>query len=347
MRKILSIGLSILSAFTMIISTSSCAVKDWTNQLFCEHEFGQEVITRESTCSKEGEVTKTCKLCGYKDKQAIDKTPHIELYVESKEATCIEKGHTDFVKCKVCGEVIVAAVDIPMTGHKIVTDKGVKATCLTSGITDGEHCETCGKVFKKQTKIVATGHSLVVVEGRASTCTTTGLSAGVKCEYCNEFFTEQVELPKLEHVDSNSDLLCDHCDLYINLDREKVLATAGNNFTGTWFRLSLGESSGFTRFKSLPTNIEVECDLNFFEVNIGHSRNEFYISFLDEHCSPKLKNLNYYLGDGFIDFYIESKTYDLESNGEVVGTITFNEDTLIPSDFVQSADYAYTIYKLI
>ena len=253
MRKILSIGLSILSAFTMIISTSSCAVKDWTNQLFCEHEFGQEVITRESTCSKEGEVTKTCKLCGYKDKQAIDKTPHIELYVESKEATCIEKGHTDYVKCKVCDEVIVAAVDIPMTGHKIVTDKGVKATCLTSGITDGEHCETCGKVFTKQTNIVATGHSLVVVEGRASTCTTAGLTAGVKCEYCNEIFTEQEELPLLEHnyVDGE----CSVCGLveYVGDDSSlyslEQLNVGDSVESGVWYRIDISNvSSSFGNF---------------------------------------------------------------------------------------------------
>ena len=347
MKKILSLGLSLISVLTMAISTTGCAVKDWSKQLFCEHVYDEGEIIKESTCTEVGILAKTCTLCGKVEEEEIEKLPHVELYVERKDATCKESGLTDYVKCKVCDTVLVEPSVIPVLGHRVVEDKEVKATCLANGLTKGEHCEVCGEIFVKQETVLASGHSLVVLEGKPATCKESGLTNGVKCENCNVVFTEQEEIPKKEHVDSNLDLLCDNCDGYLNLGKEAVLATSGDAFTDVWLRLSYDSTGGFTRFKSLPTNIQVEGDFDFFEVNIGFFAGEFYIQLISMNGSPYLKNVLYYEGDGFIDFYIESKTYDFESNGEVVGTITFNEDTLIPSDFSQSENLQIKLYKLV
>ena len=349
MKKILSLGLSLILVLTMAISTTGCAVKDWSKQLFCEHVYDEGEIIKESTCTEVGILAKTCTLCGKVEEEEIEKLPHVELYVESKDATCKESGLTDYVKCKVCDTVLVEPSVIPVLGHRVVEDKEVKATCLANGLTKGEHCEVCGEIFVKQETVLASGHSLVVLEGKPATCKESGLTNGVKCENCNVVFTEQEEIPKKEHVDSNLDLLCDNCAVYVNLAREEVLAQGDDLVTGNWFRIYRPTTNDFVRFNSVFNNVEIESEHSFFEVNIGFSSIDlvFYFSFQSMGTTADLKGLLCYEGDGFVDFYIENKTYELESGGEVVGSITFTENSSIYSGFSQSEDKQFKLYKLV
>ncbi len=351
MKKILSLGLSLISVLTMAISTTGCSVADWSKQLFCEHVYDEGEITKESTCTEVGILAKTCTLCGKVEEEEIEKLPHVELYVERKDATCKESGLTDYVKCKVCDTVLVEPSVIPVLGHRVVEDKEVKATCLANGLTKGEHCEVCGEVFVKQETVLASGHSLVVLEGKPATCKESGLTNGVKCENCNVVFTEQEEIPKKEHVDSNLDLLCDNCASYLNLAREEVLAQGDDLLTGNWFRIyrQTDGNGNFVRFNSVPSNVEIESEYSLFEANIGFSSSDlsFYFSFFSMETTAYLKGLLCYEGNGFVDFYIENKTYELESGGEVVGSITFTENSSIYSDFSQSENLQIKLYKLV
>ena len=164
MRKIISLILMLVSVCFVAIMNTSCAVKDKATQLFCEHVFDQGEVTKAATCKSVGELTKTCTLCGKTMLEDIPTISHIEMKVEAKEATCSEKGHTDYVKCKVCDAIIVAPEELPVLGHKIFERAEVKATCLAPGLTRGEECSVCGEVFVAQEVINATGHSLVVVD---------------------------------------------------------------------------------------------------------------------------------------------------------------------------------------
>ena len=90
--------------------------------------------------------------------------------ITGKAATCTEAGVTDGIKCKKCGEIIVAQTTIKALGHAEVIDKAVSATCATDGKTEGKHCSRCGIVTVKQEIVKATKHNI----------------EGDKCSLCNK-----------------------------------------------------------------------------------------------------------------------------------------------------------------
>ena len=129
------------SAFTGCINNSGTS---WLNQLTCEHEWEDGVVTKEATCTEEGTLTKTCEKC---EKVKTEKTPkaeHDEELLMKTDSTCDVDGEALY-ECKDCGafrkEVLKAE------GHSAVKCTGVAATCGEEGYTDYVVCETCDKVL--------------------------------------------------------------------------------------------------------------------------------------------------------------------------------------------------------
>ena len=203
-----------------------------------EHSYTEE-ITKQPTCTEEGEKTFTCD-CGDTYTEIIPAKGHTEVIDKAVAATCTTDGKTEGSHCSVCGEVIRAQTVIKATGHKYddgkitkqptcaetgvktytcsecgatktetikanghteVIDKAVPATCTTDGKTEGSHCSVCGKVIKAQTVIKATGHNFGSWSTtKSATCTESGTQTR-KCAACGK--TETKTIPAKGHTSSS------------------------------------------------------------------------------------------------------------------------------------------------
>jgi predicted nucleic acid-binding Zn ribbon protein len=164
------------------------------------HTWDEGSETEAPTCTEEGVMTYTCKVCGETKTEAIDATGHSPETVTGYAATCTEEGMTDGIRCSVCEETIEAQQKIPAKGHTLVTDEGTAATCTAEGLTDGTHCSVCGETIEAQQKIPAKGHTAVKDEGYAATCTTEGLTDGSHCSVCGETIEAQQKIPAKGHT---------------------------------------------------------------------------------------------------------------------------------------------------
>ena len=202
-----------------------------------EHSYAEE-ITKQPTCTEEGEKTFTCD-CGDTYTETIPAKGHTEVIDKAVAATCTTDGKTEGSHCSVCGEVIKAQTVIKATGHKYddgkitkqptctetgvktytcsdcgdtytetipakghteVIDKAVAATCTTDGKTEGSHCSVCGEVIRAQTVIKATGHNFGSWNTtKSATCTENGTQTR-KCAACGK--TETKTIPAKGHTSS-------------------------------------------------------------------------------------------------------------------------------------------------
>lgn len=200
-----------------VMLTGCSGVEDWLKQQKCEHTWNSGIVTEKATCKEEGETTYTCTLCDKTKKEKIAKLPHVEETVEMKAATCTEKGHTDYKKCKVCEEVLVEKKVLPALGHTEIEVKGFDATCTTKGLSDGKMCTRCNEFTVKQVEISALGHTLATLEGKAPTCTETGLTNGIYCKTCSTVYTAQETIKSTGHV-VGSNGVCQQCGAFENAE---------------------------------------------------------------------------------------------------------------------------------
>ena len=168
-------------------------------QLKCEHEYGEFVVTKKAVCDVDGVKSRTCAKCDKVDTEAIPMLGHKTKVVEGYAATCTTDGKTDGTVCEVCEKSVTEQKAIPMLGHNIVVDSGKTATCLEAGLTEGQHCKRCNEVLIKQETIPATGHNIITVYGYAATCEEAGITDGTKCANCETVYSEQVIIQALGH----------------------------------------------------------------------------------------------------------------------------------------------------
>ncbi len=153
-----------------------------------EHKYTAKV-TKEATCTEEGEMTYTCE-CGDSYTEAIPKKAHEYEVTVTKEPTCTEEGMETKV-CKICGDTI--ETPIPALGHKAgewVTEK--EPTCSEEG-RSVRYCTVCGEPVETMMidKLPHTEGKWEVV--KKPTLTKPGLRV-VKCTVCGEVLKEE-EIP--------------------------------------------------------------------------------------------------------------------------------------------------------
>lgn len=77
----------------------------------CEHEFDDGVITKEPTCTEEGEKTFTCTLCGETQSESVPLKEHSYNESVTKEATFETEGEKTFT-CEYCGDSYTESIPV-------------------------------------------------------------------------------------------------------------------------------------------------------------------------------------------------------------------------------------------
>ena len=153
------------------------------------------VVTKEATCTEEGEKIVKCETCGevFKTEAIAPKGHHWATKVVTKEPTCTEEGTAEYT-CDACGEKKTES--IAALGHDVIETVITEPTCAEAGSKELT-CSRCD--YKEIVKIPATGEH-TWDEGVVTTEPTCG-AEGEKtytCTVCGEQKTEAIA--KLEHA---------------------------------------------------------------------------------------------------------------------------------------------------
>ena len=95
--------------------------------IYCEHTYGQGVVTRRPTCTEEGVRSYVCTICDAVKTEAIEALGHTYITDPAVEATCTESGLTEGKHCSVCHEVFEEQKVVPALGHDYVD--GICSRC--------------------------------------------------------------------------------------------------------------------------------------------------------------------------------------------------------------------------
>ncbi|MGN1418378.1 MAG: hypothetical protein ACI4W6_03535 [Acutalibacteraceae bacterium] len=159
-----------------------------------------ETIYTAATCSTEGTIVNHCNSCG--KEVTVETIPQLTHAYNyvRTEPTCTADG-TLVQTCALCGDEITTV--LPATGHKTVILPAVAATCNTTGLTAGEKCGVCGEVLVPQQVTEKTSHEFTgEVKIIDATCTTDGAKL-TKCIHCDAWDIET--LPATDHKYENAD----------------------------------------------------------------------------------------------------------------------------------------------
>ncbi|MBR3685338.1 MAG: hypothetical protein IKL86_03605, partial [Clostridia bacterium] len=157
LRRLVILFIVLLSAVT--ISTVAIGVADKVVPT-CEdgHTWDLALVTEQATCTEEGKLTKTCKVCGETEEIVMDALGHdlVAVAGSAKEPSCEEDGYTGDKECLRSGcSYIEEGEVIPADGHDY--DKVVTApTCEEDGYTTYT-CD-CGKSYIAD-EVDALGHA--------------------------------------------------------------------------------------------------------------------------------------------------------------------------------------------
>ncbi|NSH56013.1 hypothetical protein G4945_12275 [Anaerostipes hadrus] len=147
-----------------------------------EHSWDNGKVTKEATCTKDGEKTYTCTVCNTTKTEAIPATGHQHKEVRNaKKATCTEDGYTGDTYCTDCNTKLESGTVINKLGH--TWDNGV----ITKEATETEEgvktytCKTCGET-KTESIPMAYHHWDQGTVTKEPTCT----EKGEKTHHCTD-----------------------------------------------------------------------------------------------------------------------------------------------------------------
>ena len=106
-------------------------------------ELGKHAYTESdeaaATCTKPGVKRITCVACGDSHTEETPALGHTPVEIPAVPATCSAKGLTAGEKCSVCGEILTAQRETPMTSHSWAdADCTHPKTCRVCGVTSGQ-----------------------------------------------------------------------------------------------------------------------------------------------------------------------------------------------------------------
>lgn len=156
------------------------------------HVWDAGTVTKNATCTEDGERKYTCKECGETRTEIIPKTGHNEVVDPAVAATCTTAGKTEGSHCSICNTVFKAQTEVPALGHKEEIRNKKSATCEQDGYTGDKVCTVCGDVLEKGSVIPKTGHTWDSGKmADSATCETGGVIT-YTCTKCGGKKTETV-----------------------------------------------------------------------------------------------------------------------------------------------------------
>ena len=237
MKRFLKLTL-VLSICTLILMTmAGCEILDELGSIGAPkhtHQYTEE-ITKDPTCSTEGEKTFTC-TCGESYTEALEKLSHTEKDLAAVAPTCTEPGLTPGKECSVCGETIVEQTVVYALGHAEVNHDAKAPTCTDAGWDAYVTCSRCdyttyvekpatGHTYKVTVidptcteqgytaytcecghsytvdPTPAKGHTEAIDAAVEPTCTETGLTVGKHCSVCEAVLVAQETVPAKGHIE--------------------------------------------------------------------------------------------------------------------------------------------------
>ena len=150
------------------------------------HELADWVVTKEATCTEDGEQRRNCSRCTYFETETIGKTGHSHQPVVTAP-TCTEQGYTTHT-CTACGDSYVDTY-VNALDHKMGSWTTTKAATCT---TDGTRRRDCSRCDYYETETIGkTGHSYQSVV-TAPTCTEQGYTTHT-CTACGDSYADSYE----------------------------------------------------------------------------------------------------------------------------------------------------------
>lgn len=109
-----------------------------------KHSWDGGKVTKTATCVENGIITYTCAKCGATRTEEIKALGHTIVMDQAVLATCIQTGKTEGSHCSVCGEVIKAQEEIPVTGHRWGEWEVIKESTAIEEGWQQRTCKICG-----------------------------------------------------------------------------------------------------------------------------------------------------------------------------------------------------------
>lgn len=340
-KLFITLSICAISAISAI-GFVGCGIGNWFET--CEHEWEIVEVTKEATCSEEGEKLVVCTLCEKEEKQAIEKAAHIEVETEIVLPECDKPGKTEGVICSICEAVLVEPQELPALGHVEVVDAAVAATCTKKGLSEGTHCQTCNEVLTAQEEVPALGHDIFLLKGKEATCLEEGMTNGQACRTCGTIYVAQQSIPKRNHtLDENMECtICGYFDgnAYLALFAKAVNVTetaAVDNqeyAVGTVIRIYRSASQyGYNCVSVGSTPYLAAYDYTNESYTGDNYKNAAFFSALsgkDTTTETITGDIFYAIYDEYVDFYIGNGTV-LQTSSEVETThfFTVTGDTFV------------------
>lgn len=169
-----------------------------------KHNMGTFTVTKEATCTADGEERADCSRCDYYETKVINAKGHTEVKLPAIAATCSKSGLTEGKKCSVCGEILVKQTETAKLEHSYKSV--VTAPSCTNGGYTTYTCSVCKYAYKAN-ETAKLGHNMgdfIVVD--QPSCTENGLEIA-ECSRCD--YSEVNELSATGHNYQNG--VCTEC----------------------------------------------------------------------------------------------------------------------------------------
>ena len=162
------------------------------------HDWQINKILSAATCTSNGIARYICKTCGYGENHTITATGHKPEIRNKKEATCSSTGYTGDTYCSVCNKKLSSGKTIAKTSHTWVKQDNIPATC-EKGELEVEKCSVCGET--KETQISdPLGHDFGEWKiTKEPTCTKYGTKKRI-CKRCNEYEIDVIDPTGHQHT---------------------------------------------------------------------------------------------------------------------------------------------------
>ena len=160
------------------------------------HDWQIKVLSA-ATCTSNGIARYICKTCGYGENHTINATGHKPEIRNKKEATCSSTGYTGDTYCSVCNKKLSSGETINKKEHTWVK-QNIPATC-EKGEMEVEKCSVCGET--KETQISdPLGHDYGEWKvTKEPTCTKYGTKKRI-CKRCNEYEIDVIDPTGHQHT---------------------------------------------------------------------------------------------------------------------------------------------------